>query len=371
MMRVKTVAYDHEIFSLQQYGGVSRYFCEIAARISHEGDYRARIVAPLHYNDHLAASRAPRLGWHLPLRVARAARLYRAANAVLTPPILAGLAPDLLHRTYYTPRPGYARAPLVVTVFDMIHELYPQQFPRGDPMSARKRLSVDAADHVICISYSTARDLEQLWGVPRSKMTVTHLGFSGTFGAVLQEPAAAPARPYLLYVGQRAGYKNFTRLLEAYGASRSLRSEFDLVAFGGSPWSQQESSRIESLDLRPEAVRRLYGSDGELARAYANAFALVYPSEYEGFGIPPLEAMSHGCPVACSNTSSLPEVVGEAAEFFDPKSVDSMRMALERLADDATRRRQLIEAGHAQHQRYSWDRCAQETLAVYRRATAA
>jgi glycosyltransferase involved in cell wall biosynthesis len=370
-MPTRTIAYDHQIFSLQQYGGISRYFCEVAERIADTAGWQARIVAPVHFNDHLQASNAPRIGRHIRMPIPRVGRAYRAANAVLGPAILASVAPAIVHRTYYSRRPEASRGQrLVVTVFDMIHELFPLHFPPDDRTSAFKRRAVAAADHVICISHSTAMDVEQLLDVPRSKMTVTHLGFSSNFAVPSTPLTRAGKRPYLLYVGHRGGYKNFALLLDAYAASPSLRNDLDLVAFGGHPWQADELARIEALGLRPGSVRRLAGSDADLARCYAEAFAFVYPSTYEGFGIPPLEAMSCGCPVVCSRTSSIPEVVGDAVEYFDPANIEDMRSALERVVEQPGRRQALIEAGHLQHRRFSWDRCAEETLAVYERLLA-
>lgn len=366
---MNTVVYDHQIFSLQQFGGVSRYFCEIAERIQNLPDWCSRIVAPVHFNDYLAASKVPTLGMHLRMRVARSARLYRATNALLAPCLLAVSGAEVLHRTYYSARPRPSRGRLVVTVHDMIHELYPQHFRANDPTALHKRLNIEAADHLICVSHSTANDLMRLLQVPRSKITVTHLGLSDAFRRIeTHDVHRAGCRPYFLYVGQRAGYKNFARLLQAYGGSRRLVDDFDLVVFGGHPFSAQERQRMAALGLRADAVRRYTGSDAELARAYSEARAFVYPSEYEGFGIPLLEAMSRGCAVACGNTSSIPEVAGAAAEYFDPTSVDAIRSALEKLADDDQRRTALVEAGRAQLKMFSWDRCAAETIAAYRRA---
>lgn len=364
---LNTIAYDHCIFSTQRVGGISRYFCEIAARLPQHTGWRSCIVVPLHYNDYLADSSAPRLGMHLPMRWGQRGRLHRAVNSLLGPAILKLADADLLHRTYYTAKPRPVRGRFVITVFDMIHELFPQYFPANDLTSKNKRLNVEAADHVICISHSTADDLVRLLNVPRSKITVTHLGLSDGFAdAATGDLPAENGRPYFLYVGNRGGYKNFARLLEAYGSSPRLKRDFDLIAFGGASFTVAESARFEALELRPNAVRRRTGSDADLARAYAGAHALVFPSEYEGFGIPPLEAMSCGCPVVCSGASSIPEVVGAAGEYFDPTSIDEIRAALERLADDERRRRALIEAGYLQRQNFSWDRCTSETLAVYR-----
>jgi glycosyltransferase involved in cell wall biosynthesis len=228
---------------------------------------------------------------------------------------------------------------------------------------------VREADAVLCISQSTANDLQRLLDVPPEKISVTHLGFSKAFlrPVIAAEIGSGARRPYLLYVGFRANYKNFARLLDAYAASSRLVRDFDLVAFGGPQFDDNERARIESLKLRPGAVLRQSGSDADLARAYGGAHALVYPSEYEGFGIPPLEAMGAGCLVICSNVGSIPEVVGDAGEYFDPLDPDSIQAAIERVVYDDERRAQLIERGHRRSVAFSWERCASETLDVYRR----
>ena len=361
------IVYDHQTFSLQSVGGISRYFCELASRVHAADGFNASILAPVHLNEYLQACSVPTLGVHAPTSLRRASRIYRMLNDALTPGLLRVAKPSLVHRTYYyTAPPRRARVPFVVTVFDMIHELFKDQFPAADPTSARKRLSVDRADHVICISQNTADDLVRLFGIPRERISVTHLGFSAAFGEPVAR-AQTGARPYLLYVGHRGGYKNFKRILEAYAASRRLRQELDLVVFGGFEFDAQECALIASVGLRDDAVRRMTGDDRQLASAYASAHAFVYPSEYEGFGIPPLEAMASDCPVACSDTSSLPEVVGKAAVLFDPRDVGSIREALESVCFDANLRGDLIAEGRRRVRLFSWDRCADETIAIYRR----
>ena len=368
---MSTVVYDHQIFGQQQWGGVSRYFCEIAARV-HRASGGVRIVAPLHFNDYLAHSDVPRLGCYVRRRVPRSGSFYRAVNALVSPMLIAACKPELVHRTYYAATAAPRRAKLVVTVFDMIHELYPQHFTTTDRTRDLKLASVEAADRVICISQRTAEDLMRVLPVPAAKISVTHLGFSEAFAhasAGLLKPAPG-ARPYLLYVGHRAGHKNFERALRAYASSARLRSDFDLVVFGGAPFGRQERALLETLGLRLESVRRLTGSDDDLAAAYRGAHALIYPSEYEGFGIPLLEAMSCGCPVICSNASSIPEVVADAGEYFDPLEVESIRHAVEQACYDDARRRDLAQRGLRRCQDFSWDRCAAETLEVYQRTLA-
>ena len=367
---VSNVVYDHQIFGQQQWGGVSRYFCEIATRV-HRASGGVKVVAPLHFNDYLAGSDVPRLGCYVRRRVPRSGVFYRAVNALLSPMLIAGCKPDLVHRTYYAAgRPRHAK--LVVTVHDMIHELYPQHFATTDRTRDLKLASVEAADRVICVSQRTAEDLMRMLRVPAAKISVTHLGYSEAFSRVSSGPldSTPGARPYLLYVGHRSRHKNFERALRAYASSARLRSDFDLVAFGGVPFERQERALLETLGLRLESVRRLTGSDDDLAVAYRAAHALIYPSEYEGFGLPPLEAMSCGCPVICSNASSIPEVVADAGEYFDPLEVESIRRAVEQVCYGDARRRDLAQRGLRRCYDFSWDRCAAETLEIYKRTLA-
>lgn len=365
---MNTAVYDHLIFSQQVFGGVSRYFCEIAVRIPQRSAWRTKVVAPVHYNPFLARSKVTTFGVFLALPHPRLKRLYAWGNRLVAQPLMSLNPGTILHHTYFSPRPFVSKAPNVVTVHDMIHELYPDSFSSRDPTREWKRANIRDADHVICVSHSTSRDLQRILSVPPEKISVVHLGYSHSFTAVdpgSDSNAGSEERPFFLYVGARTGYKNFRGLLEVFASSRQLAGQFDLIAFGGGSFNKAELARIRELGLSIDAVRQVSGNDQVLANHYRRARAFVYPSEYEGFGIPPLEAMSCGCPVACSHGSSLPEVVGAAAELFDPKSVDSMRSALERLAFDDVRRRELIKAGHQQCTTFSWDRCADETVLVY------
>ena len=363
---MKYIVFDHQIFSLQQFGGISRYFCELASRVDGSGDFLARIAAPVHYNDYLAACDASVYGVYLPMKIPRSGRAYRAVARSLSPVAICAARPSIVHRTYFGRSFAPAGVPTVVTVYDMIHELFPENFLSSDTTSRDKRRSVEVADLVVCISHSTAEDLIRIFSVPREKVRVVHLGFSDVFSRTGAERLAAKSRPYLLYVGHRAGYKNFAGFLRAYAGNPRLRSLFDIVVFGGSDFTSEERRLIGDVGVRGDAVRRVTGSDGELARAYANAHLFVYPSKYEGFGIPPLEAMAAECPVACSNVSSIPEVVGDAAELFDPDSDQSIAAAIERVCFDDARRDELIGAGRRRLQMFSWDRCARETLDAYR-----
>ena len=367
------IVYDYQTFGLQRHGGISRYFCELAARVHQSAGLSAHVVAPLHINDYLDTCEVPRTAIRLSPPIALPGRLQRGINKLVSPFLVRQQGPSLIHRTYYSPFNAMRAVPTVVTVFDMIHELYATEFAPSDRTSLHKRQCVERAQHVVCISHSTAADLMRLFSVARERISVTHLGYSSVFDArpeIMGTVADPSTRPYLLYVGQRRGYKGFDDALKAYAGSPRLRADFDFVVFGGSSFSAGELSLIRSLSMRDGAVRHLQGDDVALAATYRAARAFVYPSRYEGFGIPPLEAMASGCPVICAGVSSLPEVVGDAAQCFDPNEPDSLLAAMELVCFDETRRLDLVQRGFERVRSFSWDQCARETASIYRRVLA-
>jgi len=362
------ILYDHQAFSMQSHGGISRYFCELAARIPQLSADEASVLAPLHVNEYLhASSSIRRTGLKVP-KLPGTNKARKMISSAISCLLLRGKRDvDIFHETYYSRAncvPVSSRR--VITVYDMIHEKFPDAFPSWDRTREAKAIAVRRADHVICISESTRRDLLAMIDVPVERTSVIHLGYALTSMTNSASRIQIPERPYLLYVGARAGYKNFAGLLRAFGQSRSLNRMFRLVCFGGGQFTPAENSMIESLGLPPASVRQLAGNDAILSELYSHASLLVCPSLYEGFGIPLLEAMSHGCPVACSNTSSLPEVAGDAAEFFNPDDNDAMLAAIERISNSPTRAQQLIARGLERVKLFSWDLCARQTLDTYR-----
>jgi glycosyltransferase involved in cell wall biosynthesis len=325
-----------------------------------------RINTPVYINDYLSHSRSELVvsGISVPA-IPQIGRIYRAINRLISPIALRRWRPDIVHETYYSTKSvAPSSSKVVLTVYDMIHELYPEYFSARDRTREYKKNAVERADHVICISENTQKDLIRLLGVVPEKTTVVHLGFALTQSA--QAVLPLQTKPFILYVGSRGGYKNFDRLLAAYAAHPELYDNYDLIAFGGGAFKSQELEMIWRLHLPPAQVRQLSGDDGVLAALYSQAAIFVYPSLYEGFGIPPLEAMSFNCPVACSNTSSIPEVVGSAAIQFDPLDTDSIARALVSLTSDSFLRATLIELGRARVAKFSWEQCAKQTLDVYR-----
>lgn len=359
------VGFDHHIFCIQRYGGVSRYFFELACRLPDHGVSEVSVVAPLHINGYLTSSDTSRKftrGKYVASKFRGLPQVIGLANQIAAPVAWRGTSPDVVHETYFSTKPfGRARR-RVVTVYDMIHELF---MPEAKAAIAAKRAAVDRADHVICISENTRQDLVRLHGIDPTRTSVVHLGCSLTADAITTQVENDGRRPSLLYVGHRGGYKNFAALLQAFASSATLRA-FDLIAFGGYPPQRDEENEIRRLGV-VDRVRFESGSDRELAARYRAATAFVYPSRYEGFGISPLEAMSFGCPVVCSNSGAIVEVVGGAGVYFDPDNIDEMRLALERVVTTEELRMDLRTRGYQRIGMFSWDRCAAETAQVYRK----
>jgi glycosyltransferase involved in cell wall biosynthesis len=367
------VIFDPQIFCHQRFGGVSRYVCSVALEMQRMAGVTPLIVAPFHFNEYLdqlpsSLVRGRRVRW----LEGRTALAY--GMSVLPGKIIArAFKPDVVHNTYYIPIKPPTGVRGIVTIYDMIHERYPKYFAASPLVTRLKAASVAAADHVICISESTRRDVLATYDIPEQRVSVTHLGFdpletllTGESSSDFKVRVLGADAPYLLYVGSRVNYKNFGGLLEAYSASAFLRTNFSLLCFGGGDFTGVERAAISKAGVEGR-VRYLGGSDAVLAASYAHASLFVCPSFYEGFGIPVLEAMSLECPVACSNSSSLPEVVGDAATLFDPADRDSIRSVLEAVLDSPSAATALRERGRNRRQLFSWRSCAENTIGIYRR----
>ena len=360
------ILYNHQTFS-QKYGGVSRYFVELANNITLYKNKKAtvKINSSFFKTNYLSNINQKILfnGFKVP-DFKGSARLCSIVNSFVSPILSKHYDPDIIHETYYNGiSSNKTRAKKIITVHDMIHELFPDQFPKKDKTTELKKFAMTEADHIICVSKNTQKDLVDIFNIDIKKTSVIYLGYSLTT-AKINEPQGF-RRPYLLYVGSRNGYKNFIRLAKAY-ATPKIKNYFDLVMFGGGRLNDQELLLFDKLKIPRDSLQQINGDDAELAGYYKNASLFVYPSLYEGFGIPPLEAMNYGCPVACSNTSSIPEIVGNAAILFDPYSLVSMRDSIISILYNDKIKSSLILKGFKQIKNFSWKKCATETYKVYK-----
>ena len=294
----------------------------------------------------------------------------------LLPLELAMIDLDVLHSPDFIP-PFRRNCRSVITIHDLNFLLYPHFLTR---QSASYYGQIDQAvrecDHIIAVSESTKQDIVRLTGAPESKITVVYEAANPIYRPVrdeafLQEVKArlGVQRDYVLFVSTIEPRKNVPTLLLAFRQLlENYHADVSLLLAGEKGWlSEEVFSLVEKLDLRERVQFLGRVSPNDLLGLYNAAKLLIHPALYEGFGLPPLEAMACGTPVIVANTSSLPEVVGDAALLVDPTDPDGMAVALWRvLSDDATRR-QMSEKGLRRARRFSWKKAALETLDIYHR----
>ena len=353
----------------QKHGGVSRYFASIYENIKEKFNKNTRITAFLYINSYLLAIRAKSgEGIYLDNRIQSDPIIFKSIkliNSIREFFLLFFNPPDIHHMTYYDHIPWkLKKTKVVVSVYDMIHELFPDQFP--DKVRLVKKKCIEGADLIICISENTKSDLIRLLGIDEKKIQVIYIGFKGfdLNNSISVNNLIGLSKPYILFVGQRSGYKNFDNLVKAFSSSERLLQDYNLVCVGGGKFTKHEKDMFNEFNISNK-LYQIDANDDMLQRCYQNASLFVYPSLYEGFGIPPLEAMSCGTPVCCSNTSSLPEVVGDAAILFNPLNQEEIISAMLEVLNSTTKQEELIEKGKLRIQQFTWEKCASETLEAY------
>lgn len=370
------VVVDGIIYQLQLRGGISRIFSEILPRMcSIDDSLRICILTqdllkqslPMHA--HITSRPIPYINRCLyPKRLWEP--MIRIVNESMFRLKVGSGRDKIWHSTYYTTPEKWAGYS-VATVHDMVFELFPQFYsgPNFDLFRQRKRLSIRRADAVICVSNTTRQDVLRLYELDADKLHVVPNACSDIFrrldGTELPKTARIE-QPFLLYVGNRGRYKNFDVLAKAYSLWHR-RKEVALVLVGGRSISESEQQLMEELAIARQ-VKLLRDIDDEtLCRLYNRALAFVYPSVYEGFGMPLLEAMACGCPIVASRIPSTIEVAGNCPIYFDPAEEDDLINALDS-ALSRGRNPEHAQIGLEKVRTYSWDKTAAQTLEVYRSA---
>lgn len=308
---------------------------------------------------------------------------YSLSEQLRFPPLLRRERIDLVHFPHFNV-PVMTPCPFVVTIHDLILFRYPTR--RATTLSAAMyglkyaaylltiRLAVRRARKILVVSEYTKRDVIRSLGVPPEKITVTYEASDGVEAGQLSMPGTLDMRakkigkPYFLYVGNAYPHKNLERLLTVFKRLRNDGLEAQLVLVGKMDYFYErlktEAKKLELLES-DDAVFYGYASEAELAELYRRARAYVFPSLLEGFGLPPLEAMRYGTPVAAADSSCLPEVLGDAATYFDPENEEAMSDAMRRIFSDEALRAALSARGFERVKRYTWKDCAERTYQTY------
>lgn len=353
------ILFDHQIFASQTYGGVSRYFTEVIRRLPNT---MWEVSATLS-NNHYALSNGvvkchtlfPRWDFrHKGRLMAELGKPYSAWR-------LKYGAYDIYHPTNFDTYgiPFIGKKPMVVTYHDT-NFLTSHNINRR--MARLQRAALSRADKVIAVSENTRKDLLSYFDIAPEKVSVIHHGVSRLEEKNF-EHIAAPKYPYILYVGLRHAFKNFQLFAVAFSLIAKRHPNLHVVC-------TREEFRPEELQLfhRLGITDRMHFSVADepmLARLYSDALLFVFPSRYEGFGMPILEAMAYGCPCALSSTSSFPEIASDAAIYFPPDDAEAMADAIESLVNSDSLRHELRRCGFERVKHFTWEQCAQKHLKLY------
>lgn len=357
------VLYDGYIYSLQVAGGINRFFSRIISGLPNSycpflSTFSARKTNhPKHQNLKI---------YFLPGFKPR--KICGAVSGRILDHTYNKLEYNIFHPSYYKllchQSFSSIKKPIVITVWDMIHEIYPETLDPFGIEAQAKREALSVADIIMCISENTKRDLLERYDfLPQNKVFVIYLAP----GLSIEQSYGnfkIPLKPYFLYVGSRASYKNFSILLRAFSVVHQLNTEVNLCVVGA-PFRKNEIQEICDLNIQQHVHNCGYVNDHHLARLYRYSLAHVYPSLYEGFGIPPLEAMACGTVAVASNTSSIPEVVADAAILFDPKNVDNLIEAMLLVINAPGLRIDLIERGRKRASLFSWEKTVRGVTGLY------
>jgi glycosyltransferase involved in cell wall biosynthesis len=375
------IGIDLSLIPGQRTGG-GQYSYQLAAALARvDRRHRYRLYPVFYYIVHpdypwaeFPTSERMRLAFrHLPSPVVR--WLWRAGGSARIKEWLLGPV-DVVHSTTFCVPPLSASKRLVVTIYDLSFVTHPEFHVEANVRHclAGTREAVERADAILAISEHTRRDLIERMGARPDRVVVTPLAPDRSLGRVTDPPRLDEVRRryrlperFLLFVGTLEPRKNIARLIEAYATlSEGLRRDTSLVIAGGRGWLSET--------MREEVIRRGVGDrvrfigyvrPEDMAALYSLATLFAYPSLYEGFGLPVLEAMACGTPVLTSNASALPEVAGDAAVLVSPTDIAEIAEALTQILEDATFAAKLSARGLEWNAHFSWDRCARETLAVY------
>lgn len=268
---------------------------------------------------------------------------------------------------HYTPR--FCPVPTVVTIHDTSYLFFRNEFLKRDlfKLTAWSKHAIIKSAKVIAVSKSTKKDIVKNYHISENKIKVVHNGFDKTTESYKDsgDLFSMPKSPYILYVGTIQPRKNIKNLIAAFKKMSKTRPTYKLVLVGKMGWLFGDVfDYVLEQGLEDKVIFTGYVSNSQLAALYKKAECFVFPSLYEGFGLPLLEAMKHRCPVVASNAASLPEVGGEAALYFNPKSIDDIEAKITEVLSNSNVKKLLVKKGLKRVQLFSWEQSAKETLKV-------
>ena len=358
------ICFDNEIFWTQKFGGISsRYFFNLIKILSNNHNLDVKVFAKYFLNKKLDdLSKNIVIGKRVKFKPPFTGKIFQKLNSFFLNNEIKKFQPDIIHKTYYSNfLKKNERSKIILTVFDLWHEKNSKILHRP------KEYSLKISDHIVCPSTSTKNDLSEIYNIDKKKITVTYFGAEKFENIKIKENIKDYDKPFLLFVGSRGRYKNFNKFVEAFSKSEKLYKDFNIICFGGEEFSADEISLFKRLKIVDYVYKEKNNDDQTLFTLYKKAKCLVYPSTHEGLGLPPIEAMSLGCPTITSNHVAIMEGVGNASATFEPNEIFQIKQVLEENLYSEEKLKKLIDLGLLQSQKFSWDQCAKETLEVYKK----
>ena len=357
---------------MQEFGGISKYFVELIQGINGNSDHQAFLPGIYSNNEYLS-----RLGYLRcrpflkSLKFKGKDRILWKINQHLNDLSFKKYKWDIIHPTFVDSHIlNYKKAiPFVMTIHDMTHEMWPESFSKSDDVRDLKRALAVKARKIIAISENTKRDIIRIYGkdIKEEDVHVVHHGLNFSDNRMNDIPFNLPEN-FILFIGGRAGYKNFDLLLHAFKNLNSCYPDIHLVCVGGGRFIKSETIRIREMNLN-DVVHHISVRESELSAVYQSALSMVYPSINEGFGLTILEAFDNKCPVILANASCFPEIADNAALYFDPYSVRSLASTLIDFCDHRLEYiPEMIERGTERLTHFTHQRMINNTIVVYEAA---
>lgn len=355
------VLYDYQVFGMQKFGGISKYFYRLCKNNHGLWDYE---VQANYLNNVYLGEISNNKKCRIENYFIGKDFLTNRYNKIDLFRKLLKQDFDLYHPTYYYFDKFAVSKPVVLTVHDFIHELFPKYLTKDKKTIWAKKKSIHKADRIIAISQNTKNDLLKIYpDISEDKIDIVYHAIEWIPNEKHELPLKID-KPYILFTGQRWAYKNFTLFSKAVAP---LIKKYDLyLVCTGSNLTKQEEQYLDDLNIKTRTFV-FFADENQLKALYENALCFVFPSLYEGFGFPILEAFASNCPIAISNASCFPEIAEDAALYFDPNSEEDINKAVENLITSESLRKKLVEKGAERFTYFSMDDFIKNTYNVYKK----
>ncbi|WP_440911619.1 glycosyltransferase family 4 protein [Candidatus Pelagibacter sp.] len=360
------IFFDHEIFYQQKYGGITSYFSNLGKQLTLKG-VDIKFICPIHKSFNLNKIPKNKITG---IRLSYPGFLNSMISNInnhLSKRIYDKLNPSIIHRTYFSEKKFSNKFKNIITFYDIAHELKKTKEIKNEKFKLIKENNVKNADHILCISKTVKKDLIEYFNVNENKISVSYLSSDYEKISDTELKKKKKLQNYLLYVGNRSGYKNFKNFISAFAHSNKLKKDFKLLIFGGENKKICGNDVISENKLSHESVKFVSGTNEYLKYLYKNVRAFIYPSCYEGFGIPIIEAMRSGCPLVSSNGGALREVAGDGINFFNPNDCEDITDKIEKLVYSEENISKSVKYGLDRCDYFSWSKCADKTIEAYKK----